>query len=338
MKSGDDIAIKTNDLTKIFLRRNSLMSRLKKKKKIEVRAVDGIDLEVHERELFGLLGPNGAGKTSLIKLLSTLLLPDKGTASVNGWDIEKNSFEVRMSIGLTLSSERQLYWKLSAQENLEYFASLYLLRPSEIRQRVEDTLELLGIADQRDMLIENFSSGNRQKVALARALLNDPPILFLDEPTIGLDPSFSKGFRKLIKDRINKSESKTILLTTHYMDEADQLCNRIAFINEGRIVALDTPRNLKRSIDEKEIITLNLTKASDAMVSELERLEPIHSIERYVQDDSNFMKIYTDSASSCIQDIFGILIKHGSHATYYRTSKPTLEDVFIKITGSGLDG
>ncbi|HOP09591.1 MAG TPA: ABC transporter ATP-binding protein, partial [Candidatus Methanofastidiosa archaeon] len=254
MKRGEDVAIETKDLTKTFYRRNGLIDRMKHRERIEVKAVDGVDLEIREKELFGLLGPNGAGKTSFIKLLSTLLLPDRGTASVNGWDIEKNSFEVRMSIGLTLSSERQLYWKLTARENLEYFASLYLVRPDEIKQRVDDILEMLDITAQGDMLIENFSSGNRQKVALSRALLNDPPILFLDEPTIGLDPSFSKNFRKLIKKRINEKEKKTILLTTHYMEEADLLCDRIAFINEVRIVALDTPENLKKSIDEKEIM------------------------------------------------------------------------------------
>jgi len=338
VKSGEDIAIETKDLTKIFYRKDGLINRLKGEQKIEIRAVDGVDLEIRERELFGLLGPNGAGKTSFIKLLSTLLLPDKGTAKVNGWDIEKNSFEVRMSIGLTLSSERQLYWKLTAQENLEYFASLYLVKPGDIRERAEEILGMLDIIDQKDMLIENFSSGNRQKVALCRALLNDPPILFLDEPTIGLDPSFSKSFRKLIKERINREEKKTILLTTHYMDEADQLCDRIAFINQGKIVALDSPKNLKKSIDEKEIITLNLTKLSEEMTKELRRLEPIHEIEHLEKDGSNIMKIYTDSASSCIQDVFGILTRHNSHAVSYLTSKPTLEDVFIKITGCGLDG
>lgn len=337
MKQGDELAIETNGLTKIFYRKNGLINKLKKHEKIEVRAVDGIDLEIRERELFGLLGPNGAGKTSFIKLLSTLLLPDKGTASVNGWDIAKNSFEVRMSIGLTLSSERQLYWKLTAKENLEYFASLYLLKPNEMKERVEYVLDLLGLGEQKDMLVENFSSGNRQKVALGRALLNDPPILFLDEPTIGLDPAYSKSFRNIIKERINKKEKKTILLTTHYMEEADQLCDRIAFINKGKIVALDTPRNLKRSIDEKEVITLNLNKTTKDMIRDINRLESVHSIDDFTKTDSEFLKIHTDSASSCIQDIFGILSNYHAQIISYRTSKPTLEDVFIKITGSGLD-
>jgi len=338
VKRGEDVAIETKDLTKTFYRRNGLIDRMKHRERIEVKAVDGVDLEIREKELFGLLGPNGAGKTSFIKLLSTLLLPDRGTASVNGWDIEKNSFEVRMSIGLTLSSERQLYWKLTARENLEYFASLYLVRPDEIKQRVDDILEMLDITAQGDMLIENFSSGNRQKVALSRALLNDPPILFLDEPTIGLDPSFSKNFRKLIKKRINEKEKKTILLTTHYMEEADLLCDRIAFINEGRIVALDTPENLKKSIDEKEIMTFRLSRASKDMIKEMKGLEPIHDMEELDQDDSVVMKIFTDSASACIQDVFDILTRHGSQVISYVASKPTLEDVFIKITGCGLDG
>jgi len=337
VKQGKELAIETNGLTKAFYRKNGIINKIKKQESIEVRAVDGIDLEIRERELFGLLGPNGAGKTSFIKLLSTLLLPDKGTASVNGWDIAKNSFEVRMSIGLTLSSERQLYWKLTARENLEYFASLYLLKPQEMKERVDYVLNILGLEEQKDMLVENFSSGNRQKVALGRALLNDPPILFLDEPTIGLDPAYSKSFRKIIKERINKKENKTILLTTHYMEEADQLCDRIAFIDKGKIVALDTPRNLKKSIDEKEVITLDLTKTSDDMIKNINRLESVNSIDELIRNDSELLKIHTDSASSCIQDIFGILTDHHAQIISYRTSKPTLEDVFIKITGSGLD-
>jgi ABC-2 type transport system ATP-binding protein len=334
----DEYAIRIANLTKVFTRGTGTINKMRKKPPRHNVAVDDVSLDIKEHELFGLLGPNGAGKTSIIKMLSTLLIPDSGTATVNGWDILKEPFNVRMSIGLTLSSERQLYWKLSARENLEYFASLYLIHHKEIPARVDSVLSLMQLADQQDMLVENFSSGNKQKVALARALLNDPPILFLDEPTIGLDPSFSQSFRTLIKSTINKKEKKTILLTTHYMDEADQLCDRIAFIDRGQIVALGTPRELKRSIDEKEIITLVLSNMTQDLVGQVQALEGVSSVEPCERDTHPMLKVYTDSASGCMQEIIGIVTANSSQVLSFSTSKPTLEDVFIKITGSGLDG
>ena len=337
MHSGDDAAISITNLSKVFTRGGGALNRMRGKGARHTVAVDNVTLEVREHELFGLLGPNGAGKTSIIKMLSTLLIPDSGSATVNGWDILADPFRVRMSIGLTLSSERQLYWKLSAKENLEYFASLYLLRPAEIRERVDMVLHDLGLEEQQDMLVENFSSGNRQKVALARALLNDPPVLFLDEPTIGLDPSFSQSFRTLIKKTINEAEKKTILLTTHYMEEADQLCDRVAFIDRGSIVAIGTPADLKRSIDEKEILTLALSSAPVEMVQRIQRVEAVSHVECQERDGRPILKVYTDSASSCMQDIVGIVTSAGIHILSFTTSKPTLEDVFIKLTGSGLD-
>jgi len=332
-----DLAITTSQLTKTFTQGGGLLNAMRNKEKRTITAVDDINLGIGERELFGLLGPNGAGKTSFIKILSTLLLPDKGTATVNGWDILEDSFKVRMSIGLTLSSERQLYWKLTARENLRYFASLYLLPRPEIEERVERLLELLDLTNQQDGLVENLSSGNKQKVALARALLNDPPILFLDEPTIGLDPTFSGQFREMIKKEINRSEKKTILLTTHYMEEADLLCDRIAFINEGRIVALDTPKNLKRSIDEKDILTLTLSHTTDDMMKKLSRFEEVSSIERLPRDNDIVLKIFTDSASACMQDIVSVITDERVQVRSFSSSTPTLEDVFIKLTGSVLE-
>lgn len=334
---SNDVAIDTNHLTKTFDHRGGLLNALRKKDRRTITAVDDIDLEIREHELVGLLGPNGAGKTSFIKILSTLLLPDRGTAHVNGWDILKNPFEVRMSIGLTLSSERQLYWKLTPRENLTYFASLYLLPRADIKERVEDLLTLLDLGKQADDLVENLSSGNKQKVALARALLNDPPILFLDEPTIGLDPSFSGQFREMIKKEINKTKKKTILLTTHYMEEADQLCDRIAFINEGRVAALDTPKNLKRSIDEKDILTLAVSHTTEDMLKKISQFEEVSSVERFSHDNDVVLKIFTDSASACMQDIIGIITDERVQIHSFSSSTPTLEDVFIKLTGSVLE-
>ena len=332
------VAIQSNNLTKEFTYGNGFLKKIRKIPPKKLVAVDDVTLDIRERELFGLLGPNGAGKTSIIKMLATLLLPDSGSATVNGWDVEKNSFEVRMSIGVTLSSERQLYWKLSARENLEYFSSLYLIHPREIRERVSNLVDMMGLADSQEKLIESFSSGNRQKVSLARALLNDPPILFLDEPTIGLDPSYSLHFRKMIRDVVNKKEKKTILLTTHYMEEAHMLCDRIAFLNMGKIVALDTPKNLIKSIDEKETVTFTISRFEKTLLKKIESLEAVTSAIHYTEAENEILKVYTDSTSGCLQDIISILTERRIKILAFKSSKPTLEDVFIKITGSGLHG
>src|SRR5205823_1930571 len=203
-----------------------------------IEAVRGIDFEVGEGELFGLLGPNGAGKTTTIKMLITLLIPTSGTARVLGLDVVKDAREVRKQIGYVFGGEKGLYERLSALDNLRYFAELYAVPPREQKQRIEALLELVGLKGREKERVEGYSRGMRQRLHIARGLLHDPPVVFLDEPTIGVDPVGARELRATIASLTEGG--KTVLLTTHYMFEADSLCNRIAVINKGEIVAEGT--------------------------------------------------------------------------------------------------
>jgi ABC-2 type transport system ATP-binding protein len=209
-------------------------------------AVDHITFNIRKGEIFGFLGPNGAGKTTTIKMLCTLLIPSEGKAEVDGYDVVKEADEVRKKIGV-VTEKLVAYERLTPLENLKIFGQLYDVDSSVLKQRSEELLKLVELWDFRKTRVGNFSSGMRQRLNVVRALIHDPDIIFLDEPTIGLDPTTAHNIREMIK-RLNIEEGKTILLTTHYMDEADRLSNRIGIIDYGKIIALDTPKNIKSSV------------------------------------------------------------------------------------------
>jgi ABC-2 type transport system ATP-binding protein len=244
-------AIHTEDLTKTFG---------------NFVAVNGVYFDVSQGEIFGLLGPNGAGKTTTIKMLCTLLIPTRGKAEVDGFDVVKEADEVRKKIGV-VTEKLVAYDRLTPLENLRIFGRLYEMDSQSLKQRSEELLKLVDLWDFRKTRVGNFSSGMRQRLNIVRALIHDPEIIFLDEPTIGLDPTTAHNIRELVK-RLNSEEKKTILLTTHYMDEADRLSNRIGIIDYGKIIALDTPSNLKASVGqdatlEDAFIKLTGTKIRD---------------------------------------------------------------------------
>ena len=217
-----------------------------------VVAVEDISFDVEPGELFGLLGPNGAGKTTTVKMLTTLLIPTRGAARVLGHDVEREAEKLRSRIGFIFGGERGLYWRLTGVDNLRYFASLYHVDPDFANRRIPELLEMVGLGDRGQERVEGYSRGMKQRLHIARTLLHDPEILFLDEPTIGLDPVGARELRQVVRDL--QSEAKTILLTTHYMFEADSLCQRIAVIDQGRIVALDTPEGLKKHVSDCSMV------------------------------------------------------------------------------------
>jgi ABC-2 type transport system ATP-binding protein len=227
-----------------------------RRKTKEVVAVDDISFDVQAGELFGLLGPNGAGKTATVKMLTILLIPTGGTARVLGYDVVKQADAIRPRIGFIFGGERGLYWRLSGIDNLRYFASLYHVDPAVAQKRIPYLLELVGLADRGQEKVEGYSRGMKQRLHVARTLLHDPEVFFLDEPTIGLDLVGARELRQVIRNL--QAENKTILLTTHYMFEADALCQRIAVIDHGRIVALDTPEGLKRHVQDLSVIELEV--------------------------------------------------------------------------------
>lgn len=239
------------------------LKRIFKTSKDDFVALKGINFSVKEGEIFGFLGPNGAGKTTTIKILSTMLAPSDGSAVVMGFDTFKEAKKVRDNINFVFGGERSLYWRLTARDNLLYFADLYKIPKIQQKSLVEKLINMVGLDDFIDVKVESFSKGMKQRLQIARSLLNNPKIIFLDEPSIGLDPVGAKELRELIKKL--KKENVTILLTTHYMAEAEELCDRVAIIKKGEIIAIDTLVGLQNLIpvDRKEKILAKKIKEKE---------------------------------------------------------------------------
>jgi ABC-2 type transport system ATP-binding protein len=330
-------AVETRELVKTFERgRRTIWQRMRREpdKRDRFRAVDGIDLVVEPGEIFGLLGPNGAGKTTTMKMLATLLIPTSGTIRVLGIDPLERPREVRAHLGAMLSGERSLYWKLTGRENLEYFAALYHVPPSETKARIANVLAAVKLADRADDYVERYSTGMRQRLALARALLPNPPLVVLDEPTVGLDPQASRDLRDRVREL--KAQGRTVLLTTHYMEEADQLCDRVAIIDHGRIVALDTPAALKRTIRAEEVVHLEIGVDGDdaAVIDRLGRSATVARTER--QNGTLNVTAHCASARDFVPAAFDAARSTGATIRHVEVVPVTLEDVFLALTGRAL--
>ncbi len=323
-------AIEVTDVVKKFKRGKGL-------KKREIFAVDKASFNVPEGELFGLLGPNGAGKTTLVRCLATLLIPDDGSIKIMGNDISTRSLQCRQILGLVTSGERSMYWKLSARDNLKFFAALYGLDNKQRDKRIDYLMELLDLKDVQNERIEKYSSGMKQKISLARALIHDPKVLLLDEPTLGLDPQFSRFLRDFIKNTLNKEQKKTILLTTHYMDEADELCERIAFINRGKIVDCKTPYEYKRDLPHSEVIDLRCANIQngDELTKLLHSIQSVEKVTLNTQDSITNIKMILPRAEPILSDLIELIRQKGKILAI-DVKQPTLEDVFIYVTGTRL--
>ncbi|MCL6465312.1 MAG: ABC transporter ATP-binding protein [candidate division WOR-3 bacterium] len=319
-------ALECQNVVKKFRRGKGLKRRI-------LRALDGATLSLRAGELFGLLGPNGAGKTTLVRCIATLLIPDEGTIRLFGHDVFKDTLFCRQQIGLLTSGERTLYWKLSARDNLKFFAALYGLSGKERDRRIDYLLELLGLKEVANERLERYSSGMKQKVSLARAMLHDPRLLLLDEPTLGLDPQFGRFIRQFIKEELNQKQGKTILLTTHYMDEADELCERIAFINRGKIVDIKSPEEFKRDIPHKEVLAVRCQGEVD--ISRLKALPGVERLSADSRDGVTTVKILAPRAEQILSDVIE-LVRTGAKILTIDVQEPTLEDVFIYMTGTSL--
>ncbi|MBR2402071.1 MAG: ABC transporter ATP-binding protein [Lachnospiraceae bacterium] len=243
---------------------------LKKKgvlgKKESLVAVNEISFEVKEGEIFGLLGENGAGKTTTIKMLITLLAPTSGVCKVLGLNTFGQEKEIRKKINFIFGGEMGVYRRLSARDNLKYFANLYLIEKPVAEERIEKLLKLVGLEESADQLTETYSKGMIQRLQIARGLINEPDIIFMDEPTVGLDPLGARMLRDIIREL--KEQGKTILLTTHYMYEAEELCDRVALMKKGKIIALDTPEGLKQSVRKESEEEISLEDVYLAMMKE----------------------------------------------------------------------
>lgn len=327
-------AVEVIDLKKYFTSRKKKFLRTVEKK--EFKAVDGVSFDIYKGEIFGLLGPNGAGKTTTIKMITGLLRPTGGSVKVNSLDVDKKPLEALKNLGTVLAGDRSIYWKLTARENLEYFASLYGCGRKEGKSRAAAILNRLGLAEKADELVEKYSTGMKQKVALGKALIPNAPVVLLDEPTLGLDPQSALNLREIILDI--KNEGRTVLLTTHYMEEADFLCDRIAIIDGGKIIALDTPENLKKSINEVKSIKLELSKADEKLIKDIRSLEKIENVvSDYNSEKRNYiLTIHHTNGNTIMQKLLDVISNNKIQVLNINVLEPSLEDVFIHLTGKSL--
>jgi ABC-2 type transport system ATP-binding protein len=314
-------------------RRRGLFSRAPNR---TFTAVDGVSFQIPRGEVFGLLGPNGAGKSTTIRMLCTLLEPTSGAARVAGFDVQRQANLVRQNLGTVLAGERSIYWKLTGRENLEYFAALYHVPPDLARRRIAELLERMELTARAGQLVETYSTGMKQRVVLARALLARPPILLLDEPTLGLDPQAARRVRELVTEL--KAEGHTILLTTHYMEEADLLSDRIGIIDQGRIIALDTPAALKDRIGQRDALRLEVAGWQPAQAAPLQAVPGVASLAAsYLGTDSVWeLSLQAEDGRAVLPAIIEQLGRGGSRIVNLKIAEPTLEDVFIQMTGKAL--
>lgn len=323
--------VHTKNLSKTYIAKQR--KGLFKSEKREVEALKGINLDVNQGEIFGLLGPNGAGKTTLIKILTTLLLPTSGDAIINGFPIQEQPNQVRASVGCMLMGERGLYWKLTGRENLEYFAALYHIPSNMRKKRSDEILDLLEMESLADRTVETYSSGQKMKLAFGKALINDAPLLILDEPTNTLDVPSASELRAIVR-KLNR-EGKTIIYTTHIMSEAETLCDRVAIIDYGELLAIGSVDELKGSLDRAHVIRVDGIISQQAVDSILE-LPGIEHATRTMEDGVAQVMITTDNSTGHLPGIIKTL--NDSNATIQRLSPEeiTLEDVFIAKTGRTL--
>jgi ABC-2 type transport system ATP-binding protein len=300
-----------------------------RRRSLVVEAVRGISFAIQPGELFGLLGPNGAGKTTTIKMLITLLIPSSGEARVLGRDVVKDARWVRERIGYVFGGERGLYERLSGLDNLRYFAELYGVEPRRQKARIQELLDLVGLAGRERERVEGYSRGMRQRLHIARGLVHDPAVVFLDEPTIGVDPVGARELRATIASLT--AAGKTVLLTTHYMFEADELCDRIAVIANGRIVAEGTPRDLKAGVAQGTVVEVEVYGVEDEVVERVRALEGVSAVSVEDRDQKQVLVVQTAPGLELTHAILSRL--DGAGVGRVSSREPTLEDAYVALVG-----
>ena len=310
------------------------LKRIFKSKGRTVEALDNVTISVEKGELFGLLGPNGAGKTTLIKIFTTLLLPTSGEAYVHGYDVTKDEKKIRPIINMVSGGEYSGYGLLTVEENLWMFSQFYGIPGKKARKTIDELLARLNIEGMAKRKLRTLSTGERQRVSIIRAFMTDPLVVFLDEPTLGLDVETARLIRKFIREWLRNDANRTVLLTTHYMMEADELCDRIAIIDEGKIVALDTPKTLKSMV--KKEISLKIEVYPDINLDWLNSLEGVLGFTSEEMGGKVNLRVMVTNETAVGEVLAGISQK-GGRIQYLHKEEPTLEDVFLKLTGRGLE-
>ena len=333
-------AIEAENLTKTYLPPKGLRAMLIKSPiKKEVIAVKNVNLQVKKGEIFGFLGPNGAGKTTLIKMLTTLLHPTSGKAAINGYDVVKQQNEARNSVGLVTGEERSFYLRLTGKQNLEFFANLYGFFSKEAEKRIDFLLEQLGLADAADNMFYSYSSGMKQKLSLARGLLCDPAVLFLDEPTKSVDVMTSRSIRHFIKETLVKKEKRVVFLTTHRLEEAEAMCDRVAIVNKGSIRFCGTVAELHQRIYKKDRFKMSV---DGIKAQQIKKLFAHNDIENLIFNDSDQPGIVNVTFSVLNgnkpqSQIVKNVITNGGNLISLNKMEPKLEEMFTDFFSRDVD-
>jgi ABC-2 type transport system ATP-binding protein len=318
-----DIAVETKALRRVYKSRSQ-----------EVVALDGVDLRVARGLRYGVLGPNGAGKTTLIKILVTLLLPSSGEAFVDGLDVVHQFRELRHRIAMVSGGENVGFGLLTVREQLWMFSQFYGMPSRAARRRIDELLERLGLTDASARLVSALSSGMRQKMNLIRGLMTDPRILFLDEPTVALDVSAARDVRDEVRRWMAEDPTRTVILTTHYMMEADELCDRVAIVNRGRVVAEGTPAELKQQVQQDAIVDIQLSPGS-RLLDALRGVEGVAAASVSEQDGIDRFSLQL-SSDAALSGVMRIVEGSGRQIRGVQKREPTLEDAFVKLVGRGM--
>ncbi|MCS7178397.1 MAG: ABC transporter ATP-binding protein [Anaerolineae bacterium] len=326
-----DLAIETHQLGRIYTIRNRRERRIRR----EIVALQDVNLEIPRGELFGLLGPNGAGKTTLIKILTTLLAPTTGWARVAGYDVVREPHSIRPRINMVSGGEASGYGLLTVRENLWMFAQFYGLPTREANRRIEELLCRIGLADRMHTKVSDLSTGLRQKMNVVRGFLTDPEILFLDEPTLGLDVGAARDVRRFIREWMDAHPNRTVLLTTHYMMEADELCDRVAIISQGRVLACDAPEALKRRLQRDARLDIEITAPNSLTAAALEALPGVRkAVLTDVEGGARLNLVLEED--SVLPGVIQVLTEHAVQVRHLTKREPTLEDVFVDLVGRTL--
>ena len=330
-KNTMNFAVKTEHLSRIYKIRGGKKSEPK-----ELVALHGVDVEVGQGELFGLLGPNGAGKTTLIKILTTLLSPSSGWARVAGYDVVREAHKVRPLINMVSGGESSGYGLLTVRENLWMFSQFYGIPSAYANQRIKELLEVVGLSDRTNTKSSDLSTGLRQKMNIVRGFLTDPEVLFLDEPTLGLDVGASLEVRRFIRRWVDVGDKRTIVLTTHYMVEADELCDRVAIINKGRVLACDKPSTLKKRLQGEAIFRIEVTPLNGWSVGQFETLPGVRKVTQETQDGFSTLEFIL-AQDDVLGSVVNTMTSSNIHIVNLQKREPTLEDVFVDLVGRSME-
>lgn len=298
-----------------------------------VPALEGVSLTVPAGELFGFLGPNGAGKTTLIKILTTLILPTSGRARVGGADVLREPEIVKNRIGVVMSDERSFYWRLTGRQNLEFFATLHGLHGRAAARKIDGLLEMIGMDERADARFSDYSSGMKQKFAIARGLLADPPILFCDEPTRSLDPISAAQIRSFVRDRLVRSLGKTVFLTTHNLHEAEEISDRVGIINRGRLLAVGTVAQISARLRSRERFRLRVLDASDGLLTALRQVPGVSHLELGADSSERgaSLDLIVSAAETTIPGVLAASLSLGARVLECARRETSLVDIFSEL-------